>query len=804
MASPFAFFRKNQRAWMAALVIVAIVSFVILPNLDDFVRPDNQNRRNTQTLVSWKGGNINADKLEKYQMVHAQTYNIFSRMANEVIQAGGMPKVPGFSVGPQGIEIGIEQPQNIQSVLQVRLMAEAAKKRGVIVDDRTVDQFIQNFSDKRISAKRFAEIISEVAGQSLTKFDMYDFLRDEIAKQLLVQMGYSGLAFSQQSLVSPSKNWMNYQKFQQRAKIEAYPVFVDQYLDKVTAKPSEQELRLLYDKAKDLISFPGNPEPGFRLRYRANIEFLLADLNVFLKDEESKITDEVLKTTYESRVKEGAYKVPVDEFKPTTPAAPADKPASETPVDDKPSENKPSEDKPAAADKPSKEEPTKDKPAKEEPGKDESAKEPAEGKAAEAPSTSDKPEVPSETPAQETPPKSESSRREERTSMRLVAFQEEKAEVKTEVKAEVTSEDAVKPAETSPDAKTEVAKTDDAKSTDSNAEKKEPEKPTRTRTFEEVQQDLRRELAMQPAQQRLQGAVNKARDVMDNYTNQLQLYRPKEPQGPDNVKPNMPSLVEIASQLGLSYGKTGMVDSVSVEELPIGRSFTNFDSGQSQGYNFEMFARSVFTNRLRLLQPATSQGFAGGTSQSFVFWKIEEANSRVPPYDEVREQVLSAWKLAEARKLATKAAEELAGSINSGNESDPWTRLLDKSLQPLVLKPPMFTWLQPMLTGNEGIQPSMVEGIDQAGQAFMEKSFSTPIGKAAVAMDAAQMKCFVIRVVERNPNDEQLLTEFEKAPLSRGVQSLAIQQTSASASRWFDSLVEELDVDMSKLSTNPE
>jgi hypothetical protein len=284
----------------------------------------------------------------------------------------------------------------------------------------------------------------------------------------------------------------------------------------------------------------------------------------------------------------------------------------------------------------------------------------------------------------------------------------------------------------------------------------------------------------------------------------LQLYRSSDPQSPDNVKPTMPSLVEIANQLGLTYGKTGMVDSLSAEELPIGRSFTNFDSGQSQGYNFEMFSRSVFTNRLRLYQPATSQGFGGGTSQSFVFWKIEETNSRVPPYDEVREQVLSAWKLAEAKKLATKAAEELAGSINSGTESDPWTRLLDTSLQPLVLKPPMFTWLQPMLTGNEGIQPSMVEGIDQPGQAFMEKCFSTPIGKATVAMDAAQQKCFVIRVVERNPSDEQLLADFEKAPLNRGVVSLAIQQTSASASRWFDSLVEELGVDMSKLSISEE
>ena len=248
------------------------------------------------------------------------------------------------------------------------------------------------------------------------------------------------------------------------------------------------------------------------------------------------------------------------------------------------------------------------------------------------------------------------------------------------------------------------------------AETQAPEKPTRIRTFEEVSQDLRRELAMQPAQQRLQAAVNTAQEVMDNYYNQLQLYRSGDPKNPDTVRPALPSLIELANQLGLSYGKTGLVDSVAVEELPIGRSFTNFDSGQSQGFNFEMFSQSVLNNRLRLYQPATSQGFGGGTSQSFVFWKIEELNSRIPPFDEVREQVVATWKLAEARKLATKTAEELAASINTSTDPDPWSRLLDSSLQPLVLRPPMFTWLQPVLTGNEGIQPSMVEGIDQPGQ----------------------------------------------------------------------------------------
>ncbi len=93
MASPFSFFRKNQRLWMAGLVLVAIASFVIFPSLSQLAGSGQMVGQN-RTLVSWKGGRLGEEQLEKLTAVHAQTYNIFNRLANEVIKAGGRPKVP--------------------------------------------------------------------------------------------------------------------------------------------------------------------------------------------------------------------------------------------------------------------------------------------------------------------------------------------------------------------------------------------------------------------------------------------------------------------------------------------------------------------------------------------------------------------------------------------------------------------------------------------------------------------------------------------------------------------------------------
>ena len=774
MASPFTFFRKNQRAWMAALVVVAIFSFVILPN---FSPTDNrQIRRNSQTLVSWKGGAIDADRLQKMQQVHSMTYRIFSRLASEVIQAGGTPNVPGFTMGPQGLELGIERPENIQSVLQVRLFADAARKRGVIVDDKTVDQFIQKFCDRKVSGKRFDEIVREVGGETISKFDMYEFLRDEISKQLLVQMGYSGLAFSQLPIVSPSKNWMNYQKFRQRAKIEAYPVFVDQYLDKVKGKPSEQELRTLYDKGKDLLQQPNNAEPGFRRYHQANIEFLIADLNLFVKEEEAKLSEDFLKETYEKRVAEqGAYKVPVEEFKPTEPAATTETPASEKPATEGP------ETTPAAEMKP------------------------VEKAADEAKSTDDKPAAEAPKVPEPAPPKSSSIELRQKSNGRLVAFQAEADKPAAETPAVAVKETAdpgAAEAKTVPAKAEEAAKVDAAKpadpasaqetkSQDAPAEKKDAEKPMRTKSFDEVREDLRRELALEPAQKRMEASIAAAREIMDQYYNQLSFHKTGDPKDPSNVAPALPDLKTLGDKVGLSFGRTGMVNPMTVGDLPIGRSLILLD-----GYRPVGFPQYVFNNRLRPYQAAESRTMG---SQTFLFWKIEEANSRVPAFEEVRDEALRAWNMGEARKLASKAAEELSASINTSTEADPWSKVLDATQLPLVLKPGTFTYLQPMNTGNEGIQLSVIEGIVLPGQVFMDKAFTTPAGKASIALDVTQQKCFVIRVLERTPSDEQLLPEFERVPLTPGVRSLATQQVSLSATRWFDSLIREMDLDLSKL-----
>jgi hypothetical protein len=125
--------------------------------------------------------------------------------------------------------------------------------------------------------------------------------------------------------------------------------------------------------------------------------------------------------------------------------------------------------------------------------------------------------------------------------------------------------------------------------------------------------------------------------------------------------------------------------------------------------------------------------------------------------------------------------------------------VLEESVRNLVVKPPAFTWLQmPMMQGGTpGL--SQIEGIFQPGAVLMERVFTTPVGKATYALDEAQQKCFVMRVVERTPSEQELLTAFERAPSNMGAQVLAGAESMTSYGGFFRSISEEVGLDMSRL-----
>ncbi len=293
---------------MAALVVVAMVTFVILPAFQQATQVDGY--RDAATAVRWKNGSMSRDEVRTLTASYQRSYQFLDRLAREVIQLGGKPTVPNFMQNGNELILGLAPPNSAVDVVQTKILADEARRHGVNISDDTVDLYIQELTNGKISQARYLELMRETAGSDLNRFQLYRYVKDEISKQLLLQMQAAGVTHNGAPLVTPSTNWQNFQRFEQRSKIETYPVFAENYLEEVTGQPTEKELRELYERGKNIAPQPADsPEFGFAKRYLADFEYVRGYQDKFLEAAKKELTEDQIRKEYDRRVANGDFRV---------------------------------------------------------------------------------------------------------------------------------------------------------------------------------------------------------------------------------------------------------------------------------------------------------------------------------------------------------------------------------------------------------------------------------------------------------------------------------------------------------------
>ena len=74
----------------------------------------------------------------------------------------------------------------------------------------------------------------------------------------------------------------------------------------------------------------------------------------------------------------------------------------------------------------------------------------------------------------------------------------------------------------------------------------------------------------------------------------------------------------------------------------------------------------VFDNDLLPFMPKEAMlfDFFTGTEKYFLLWKIDSEEERVPDFEEAKDDVEHAWKLAQATNLAQEKAVQIASDVN--------------------------------------------------------------------------------------------------------------------------------------------
>ena len=394
-SSPFELFRRNLKPLMVLLTLLALFSFVVLPSVAMY-QQQSMNVGGTDTkLASFDGGEYDVNKVGYFTRTHYQTVQFLRQLAETTIARGGSPRVANFQYDDQQQRIrslGINAEPSDQASVRTMMFADEAKKIGLDLDDTAIRGWLTAFTDGRLTDPEINGVLQTTSRNQLGQFHLHEQLRTQLLSEAYQRKVLAGLAVEGRPIVTPAQQWDLFLRLNRRAVADAYAVNVADFISKTAEKPSEQEIKRVFEDGKTRFPDDRSPKPAFRRPYAANIEYVAASLDEFVAREIAGFSEDDLRAEYQRRLEGGDFKMPATE-PPAT-----DFPATET--EQPPAEpTPPSDSEPSATDEPMSE-PTEPEPAKTEPDAEPAAEQPAD----EQPADSEKPESPAEPVEPDTPP----------------------------------------------------------------------------------------------------------------------------------------------------------------------------------------------------------------------------------------------------------------------------------------------------------------------------------------------------------------------------------------------------------------
>ena len=304
--------RKYQKTVLAVTGVLIIFVFTVGAYIADWQQAAPQSEGLKTTVVTYRGGRISDQDMSMMVGAHYRASRGCERIGREGLGKGQMPH--GYYVYP-GYVWGVPPTYDEQTVLQIRLLAEKARTLGMAVDDTAVYQFLRRLygvpSTSQSADGDIRQALQDELGEQMSFLQFVEQMKIELLAQHMRYLGRSVLSGTDpqtmQPAPSPAEAYAYFERLNRESQIEAYPVKVEDYVDKVKGKPTDKQLAELFEKYKEQEPSPYMPEPGFRVPPKVAIQYVKADFNKLLEEEKAKITEEQIKEEYEKGVASGRF-----------------------------------------------------------------------------------------------------------------------------------------------------------------------------------------------------------------------------------------------------------------------------------------------------------------------------------------------------------------------------------------------------------------------------------------------------------------------------------------------------------------
>jgi len=733
MAGSFDIFRRYQKAALAALAIMAMLAFFVLPPILQ-MGGDGGNGAGDELVVSYRGGDLRERDLQRAVIAR--------RALNQFLMA-----LQAAASGSDRVQPPLRDDE--KSVVDSLLMAREARANGLVVSDTVVNDFLSLWTGDRVKPDQIAAVIDQLRARAgITEQDIFDGLRTLLLGERIQSLALRGAGFAGSP---PGWRWDAFRRLEQSATVEVVPVVVETLVGDV-AEPTAAQLQGLYDRYAQDLPRARSATPGFREPARIRYDAVVATPDLFVAECEKEITDEAITKFYDEN-KDTLFKKVEP---PKGPAAAADGQTKPPAADTKAEEATPAADPPAAP----------------QPGD----APPVEGAPAEA--------TPAPAKAAPPAPAESDSGAIDAGLFRRVAFRQsaeappaDTAAPPAEPKAEAAADQpaAAAPEASAPAAGDAVEKpAGGAESTPAAGQAGDPKAPAHE-PLEKVRDDIRKRLGREAADRRVGELFDKVAGRIASYADDQQLAI-----GLGEAVPPPPDVSKLAAEHGLESLRSDLVDAgEAVSAGGIGTSF-QLSFSEQFGVRQQQWADTVFAPDAPRWRPLLTRDVAGNR---YLSWKTEDRPEYTPPLDEIKDEVQRVWRLLEARPLAEKRAKEIAAAADGKTLAES---VADRKELEVATAGP-FTWLT-RGTAPFGSAPVIAQpdGLQMPGEEFMRAVFGLESGGTAVAFNEPRTICYAIRVASFEPAEETLQERFLDASTDpRRMAMVAEEEARDVRDRWL-------------------
>jgi hypothetical protein len=723
----FEVFRRRQKQMLAALAILAIFGF-ILGDVFTRIAYRSQESFDRVAVTAW-GKKIYESQVQRRQR-ERQLISMFFAKAFERIRLAGPP----------------QWDDSADAAIESLVLAEKGRQMGIPVDDREVDEFIQQTAEKKLSKAAYLGALSDVSSgfSALSEHELFRI----IAEELLVEKVLRALTPAG-TRETPLEVWARQEPTLVRIKLDVVRIPVERFVDKSEA-PTDEQLKELFEAHQSVDADPERGIIGFRVPRRVQVQYLTARVDKFTSD--VTVTDAEVQQYYEQHKDEfKAEPKPATTKDDSIPKPPTIKPKTQKEKADEKTKPKSPSEKPAppkAEPKPS--EPSKPKDKSEAPkpvevdkapkkGPEKSASvfplpfgalsvvvtqqsDPQKSAAADKPATKPTPVAPTKKPAPSPSPEPSSKSKERPKD------------------AKFESTPAIEPQES--DAK---VKTDQVAA-------------VKFKALDEVKVEIVDKLKRQKATERIERLLRQIRDVemysyYDAYETARRAHRAATGKGVETgpfQPPTPPDLKAVAQKHGLELHQTALITLSELAKLD-GLGIATPASGSEMARSYPDTVAQQDLYLATVLRETSGQ-------RLFLAWKTQDHQAHVPDLEEVRTEVIAAWRTqqaspraeAEAKRLV-EAAEKAGGDLAKVMPKDGGYSLV--STNEFSRKQRRFQAF-PFQGAPQSVSPTIPE-VPNAGEEFLDAVFALKPGTVKALPDEHKRNYYVVRVAQRTEPDFQ-------------------------------------------------